>query len=145
MDIYVKSRGVSIDYHWQNVGKVEIEKKEPEIPQQILSLIDSDYPSLVLYRNNSQLILLITAFATEKRTDNRMRKIRNSIVWIGDDDDSKIEKILRSLVIRYCDEVNSLVSPMDEAVTNAKDGFSVDYSKLPSLEPDKTLGNKSPD
>lgn len=144
MDIYIKSSGVSSDYYWQKAEKASIIKKEPEIPQEILSLIDSDYPSLVLFRQNSKLLLLVTAFDTKKRTDNRMRKIRNSIVWIGDDD-SKTEKILRSLVIRYCNEVNSLASSMDEAVTNAKDGFSVDYSKLPSLEPDKNLGNKLPD
>jgi len=144
MDIYIKSSGVSSDYYWQKIEKASIIKKEPEIPQKILSLIDSDYPSLVLFRHNSQLLLLVTALDTEKRTDNRMRKIRNSIVWIGDNN-TETEKILRSLVIKYCKNIDSLALPMDEAVANAKDGFSVDYSKLPSLELEKNLGSSSPD
>ncbi len=144
MDIYVKSRGVSFDYYWQKVEQAKLKKQEPNLPEGILKLIDSEYLSLVLFRSEKKLILLITSLDTQSRTDSRMRKIRNSIVWIGDDN-HETEAILRSLVVYYCKNVDNLVLQIDRAVASTKDGFSVDYSELPSLEIDKQLSNKLPD
>lgn len=63
----------------------------------MLEMVDSDDFSVVICRSNGQLSLLVTALESLHRIDNRTRRIRNSVLWVGDNSD---EATLRSLSIQ---------------------------------------------
>ncbi|MBD0264905.1 MAG: hypothetical protein ICV78_19925 [Tolypothrix sp. Co-bin9] len=78
MDIYIQSCGVSQDYRWLKIIEKDqrLEKpfrKDPPIPDQVKSLIDTDAHSIVLSRFNNKLILLVTGLGTSQRADDRDR------------------------------------------------------------------------
>jgi len=150
MKNYVKSRGISKGHSWLDQNQKEI--SNPPILNSVIQMVDSDDFSLVLYRANGQLSLLVTGLKTKNRTDNRTRRIRNSLLWVGDNSD---EAILRSLSIQALN--GDLEAKIDQAVfsENNTQGFKVDFEKLkpekldlPSVEnnpPDssKKVGNLS--
>ncbi|MGL4500919.1 MAG: hypothetical protein ACRCU2_17750, partial [Planktothrix sp.] len=91
--------------------------------------------SLVLYRLEGQLSLLITGLETKDRTDNRTRKIRNSVLWVGDDSIEKEEEILRNIAIKALE--GELEAKVDLAITeNKEQGFNVNFDGLKNLKPD---------
>ncbi|MEA5537840.1 hypothetical protein VB834_02220 [Limnoraphis robusta Tam1] len=122
MNIYVKSRGVSKGYSWLDENQNEI-SNPPNLESKI-QLVDSDYFSVILYREG-QLSLLVTGLESSQRTDNRTRKIRNSVLWVGEK-----EATLRAIAIQALE--GKLAGNIDEAVTseNNPQGFKVDFSKL---------------
>lgn len=125
MKNYVKSRGISKGHSWLDQNQKEI--SNPPILNSVIQMVDSDDFSLVLYRANGQLSLLVTGLKTKNRTDNRTRRIRNSLLWVGDNSD---EAILRSLSIQALN--GDLEAKIDQAVfsENNTQGFKVDFEKL---------------
>jgi hypothetical protein len=93
MKIYVKSRGVSQDYCWLDAKtNTELEDKPPELPK---FKVDVDDFALILQRQGTQLALFVTGLTSSKRVDYQNRKIRNSVLWVTDD-----ESFMRDLVIQ---------------------------------------------
>ncbi|WP_414623781.1 hypothetical protein [Calothrix sp. CCY 0018] len=151
MTVYIQSRGIpqDKDYQWL---KVESEELVPEIPEALRSsfettngetitltnLIDSQKQSLVLARNKrGKLFLLITGLkAKEERIDFMERSIRNSIVWICDEN-SESEKLLRGLTIQALRDIGKFEHDIDEAISNDdKYGFKVSQQNIKNIEED---------
>jgi hypothetical protein len=136
MDIYVQSRGVSKDYCWLWLDKNKT--KSPELQDDfkpMFEMVDGDYFALVIYRTNRQLSLLVTGLKSPKRTDNRNRRIRNSVLWVGDDSNKEEEEILRKIAIKALE--GELEAKVDPAITENKDkGFEVNFDELKNLKLD---------
>jgi len=132
MKIYVKSRGGSQDYCWLDAETgIELDKP-PELPK---FKVDIDDFSLILQRQGTQLALLVTGLISSKRVDYQNRKIRNSVLWITDD-----ESCLRGLTIQALGEEDEplgeqLAAQLDEMIysTTTEPGFQVDFSKMKNL------------
>ncbi len=125
MNIYVKSRGVSKGYSWLDESQKEI--PDPRDLKEAIQIVDSDDFSIVLRRLGGQLFLLITGLESQNRTDNRTRKIRNSVLWVAD---GSQEGALRAIATQALG--GELAPKVDEAVssTNKDVGFQVDFEKL---------------
>ncbi|WP_159790448.1 hypothetical protein [Sodalinema gerasimenkoae] len=129
MKIYVKSRGVSQDYCWLDAEKgIEIDKP-PELPK---FKVDIDDFSLILQRQGNQLALLVTGLISSKRVDYQNRKIRNSVLWVADD-----ESCMRGLVIQALGKEGEplggqLAAQLDEMISSitTEPGFQVDFPKI---------------
>lgn len=146
MDIYIKSRGVKRehDYHWlkiTNQGQSS-EKQIPPIPD-FSHLIDADVESLSLVssRINGKLILLITGLKTIERKDISNTKIRNSVLWICENDDD--ESIIRTLIVQALrDDLNTTIDNVVKS--NPDKGFDIIASEYPKLIPPGITGKTPP-
>jgi hypothetical protein len=89
MKIYVQSRGFSQDYDYCWLPEV------PPILRQyrINDIIQSESPSVVLGRYDDRLLLLVTGLEASERVDFQGRKIRNSVAWIGEDNEANEQKL----------------------------------------------------
>ncbi len=143
MDVYVKTRGVSRGYSWVNQDETIV---NPPLFTEGVKIVDTDDFSLILYRMKGKLSLLITGLETKDRTDNRTRRIRNSVLWVGDDSNDE-EEILRKIAIKALNK--QLEEDVDEAVKsdNNDQGFKVDFNILKNLklDPLKPAENKLAD
>jgi len=144
MKNYVKSRGISKGHSWLDQNQKEI--SNPPILNSVIQMVDSDDFSLVLYRLEGQLSLLVTGLETKNRTDNRTRKIKNSVLWVGDNSD---EETLRAISIQALN--GKLSAKIDQAVfsKNNTQGFEVDFEELepkkldlPSVENNRADSSK---
>jgi len=124
--IYVQSRGISKDYSWLDQNQTRIFDL-PDNFKGMLKMVDGDYFSLVIYRAKGQLSLLVTALKSQNRIDNQTRKICNSLLWVGKDDD---EATLRKLAIQALN--GELAAKVDPAVVseNNTQGFTVNFDLL---------------
>lgn len=139
--IYVKSCGISKDYCWLQETKGEI--VDPPNLKSVIQMVDSDDFSLVIYRVNGQLSLLVTGLKTKNRTDNRTRRIRNTVLWVGKDSD---EATLRKLAIQALNgELAAKVDPAVVSENNAQ-GFTVNFDLLKPEKLDlQDVKNNPPD
>ncbi|USR91249.1 hypothetical protein NEA10_00455 [Phormidium yuhuli AB48] len=132
MKIYVKSRGTSQDYCWLDAEKgLEIDKP-PELPK---FKVDIDDFSLILQRQGNQLALLVTGLISSKRVDYQNRKIRNSVLWVADN-----ESCMRGLVIQALGKEGEplggqLAAQLDEMIssTATESGFQADFDRMKNL------------
>ena len=129
MQIYAKSRGVSKGYSWLELDKSQKEILDPPDLKEAIQIVDSDDFSIVLRRLGGKLSLLITGLESQNRTDNRTRKIRNSVLWVTDESQEE-EKKLRAIAIQALG--GELAPKVDGAVssTNNNVGFQVDFGEL---------------
>lgn len=142
MKLYVQSRGVSQDYHWVTNTENSQCREEPPIRHQVNDLIDPDAHSIVLEQFDDKLILLVTGLETSNRTDDRHRKIRNSIAWVGEKSDDEL--VLQALTVKALRD--ELRPKIDDAVTSGgKDGFEVKWSELENLTLQTIHGEKEPE
>lgn len=133
MKIYVKSRGASQDYCWLDAKtNTELEDKPPELPK---FKVDVDDFALILQRQGTQLALFVTGLISSKRVDYQNRKIRNSVLWVTDD-----ESCLRRLTIQALGEEEEplgeqLAAQLDEMIysTTTEPGFEVDVPEMENL------------
>jgi hypothetical protein len=129
MEYYIRSAGASPsqDYSWTKITRNEQKKQDPPLPPDIYKLIESEKFSAVLWRTEDDLLLLITGLQSS-RTDYQGRTIRNSILWVGDD-----EQRLRAIAIFALSEQNKLQSEIDKIVKssgNNEEGFIVTLSDI---------------
>lgn len=137
MKIYILSRGVSEkhDYCWQQIDEnSQQQAHEPILVKKFKHLLQTEAPSLLLARESTKLLLLVTGMRASERTDFMGRTIRNSVAWVGEDAD---EPILRAIAIRALqsflseDEDPSLKKEIDDAVQpHENEGFKVDFEAL---------------
>lgn len=138
MQIYVESRGFEQDddYSWVQVTENSQERPEkaelPPILRSAIQLIDSEDSSVVLYREDGKILLLITGIQSEGRVDFVDRQIRISVAWlVGDSQDN--ERLLRLLAANalVSETAKLLTAEIGEAVTlGGESGFIVDDLKL---------------
>ncbi|MGI0482965.1 hypothetical protein ACN4EE_19545 [Geminocystis sp. CENA526] len=129
--IFIETRNKSVDYDWFNGENSKLES--PNIPDLLEKLADTEFESLVLYRQSNELILAITALKSD-RIDNRTRPIRNSLIWIADnnDDDAKI----RAIIYEYLTAKDELEKEIAKAITETP-AIKIDYPKI------KAIGNQN--
>jgi hypothetical protein len=154
MEIYVLSSGVSEkqDYCWQQIDKSSQHRvDEPILVKKFKHLIQTEAPSLLLARESSTLLLLVTGMKASKRKDYRGRIIRNSVAWVGEDVD---EPVLRVIAVRALqsflskDEAPSLKKEIDYAVQpDEKEGFKVDFEAIQAhkIAESVSVGESAPD
>ncbi|MEC4814056.1 MAG: hypothetical protein SAK29_12400 [Scytonema sp. PMC 1069.18] len=141
MKIYVQSRGLSQDYDYCWL---------PEVPPilkkyRINDLIQSESPSLVLGRYENQLILLITGLEASERADVQRRKIRNSVAWVGEDNQENEEKLRAIAACALQDKLKeTLQDEIDQAVTfGGEFGFQVAFEDISQLSVAETITTRS--
>lgn len=144
MLIYVYSCGESQDeeYCWlkitQNSQTLEIPsiltepiQAEAGVQVRIYGLIQSESPSVVMAKNNGNLLLLVTGLYSSERRDLVGRKIRNSVAWLGGNSD---EPYLRGLAAKALGEQNWLKDKVDKAVTfGGEYGFQVAFEEISEI------------
>ncbi|MTF40581.1 hypothetical protein [Cyanobacterium aponinum] len=125
--IFVETRGISEVYNWFEA--LEVNKKQlPQLPELVKKLADTEFESLVLYRESRQLILAITALKSG-RIDNRTRPIRNSLIWIADNDE---EAKIRAIIYEYLTAKDGLEKDIADAITETPE-IKIDYQKIESI------------
>ncbi|NES04391.1 MAG: hypothetical protein F6K22_17070, partial [Okeania sp. SIO2F4] len=117
--IYVQSRGVSQDYDYQ-WKKISFDSNQediyyPPLVEEFQHLLDLNALSLLLVRSGDKLLLLVRDISSQGK-DYRDRTIRNSVAWIGEDQD---EQILRALAIRGLQSVLGQDTLFKEEINNA--------------------------
>ncbi|WP_324283079.1 hypothetical protein VKI21_05035 [Cyanobacterium aponinum UTEX 3222] len=125
--IFIETRGTSEVYNWFDA--LESNKKQlPQLPELVKKLADTEFESLVLYRESRQLILAITALKSG-RIDNRTRPIRNSLIWIVDNDE---EAKIRAIIYEYLTAKDGLEKDIADAITETPE-IKIDYQKIESI------------
>ena len=169
MEIYVQSRGDSEEYEYRWL-KITEQDQQLEVPSiltrsllterrtqvRVFDLIQSEAPSVVLARDNGELLLLVTGLEST-RQDFRNRKIRNSVAWVCQDSDDN-ERFLRAIASKAL--LDGLREKIDLAVKfGGEYGFQVSFEeisnvvsteeleKIHRIEPklDKKLGKNLPE
>lgn len=133
MDIYVQSSGREYGYYWLARGKTKSEAgKIYDFPIFKMSsvLINTHNFSVVLYRLQGELLLLVTGLRTQ-RQDRTNRYISNSLAWIGRDYDDEI-------IIREIAEMalNNNLKILDKAIVHSPNDtceFEVDWKVIEQL------------
>ncbi|MEH2256524.1 peptidoglycan-binding domain-containing protein [Nostoc sp.] len=132
MEIYVESRTEKRDYYW--IAKREGLSTVEEVPDLPIfktysrsSLIDTKEFSVVLFREQGQLLLLITGLLT-KRKDSQNRHISNSIAWIGTDVDEAILREIAALALN-----NNLQISQNVVVELSNSDFEVNWKVIEQL------------
>jgi hypothetical protein len=131
MKIYVQSRGLSQDYDYCWL---------PEVPPilkkyRINDLIQSESPSLVLGRYENKLILLVTGLEASERIDFQRRTIRNSVAWVGEDNQENEEK-LRAIAVYALRGL--LKADIDRAVKfGGEHGFEISFDAIRQIKVDE--------
>jgi len=139
MKIYVQSSGVSEkhDYSWQGIDENQKQiNEEPKLVTKFKSLIQVEAHSLLLARGeNREILLLVTGMQARERTDYRSRKIRNSVAWVGRQED---EPMLRAIAVRILQSFrgqDSLKEEIDRAVKpDTEEGFQVSFDIIEAKE-----------
>jgi len=131
MNIYVQSSGREHGYYWLAKGETRFEAgKIHNFPifQKASFLINTQDCSLVLYRLEGKLLLLLTGLRTQ-RQDRMHRYISNSIVWIGSNDDEIILREISALAL------NNNLKILNHAIVNSKDSreFEVNWTTIEAL------------
>ncbi|EAW37133.1 hypothetical protein [Lyngbya sp. PCC 8106] len=145
MTIYILSRGQKEDqdYSWFKIRKESLIRETPPIFKRVPveTVIDHQKPSMILARQDSEFLLLITGLkAREERTDFMGRSVRNSIAWVYSDSE-EYEKILRYLAIRALK--NELELELDQAINiGGEFGFQVDKDAIEQLAFPESLESK---
>ncbi|MBO3461014.1 hypothetical protein G7B40_040580 [Aetokthonos hydrillicola Thurmond2011] len=134
MKIYVQSSGREHGYYWLAKGETRFEAgKIHNFPifQKTRFLINPQDFSIVLYRLEGKLLLLLTGLRTE-RQDRMHRYISNSIAWIGSNDDEIIMREISALVLNNNLQIQKI---LNYAIVNSKDPreFEVHWTAIEGL------------
>lgn len=136
--LYVESCGFSqeYDYRWLQFREQTEERTDkenlPAILLDALNLVDSETFSVVLARQDRELLLLVTGLEPKKRLDFVDRQIRIAVAWVGEDE-ADSELALRNLAARALEPegLESLTTAISQAVTlGGEEGFQTDVAAL---------------
>jgi hypothetical protein len=132
--IFVETRGTSRGYEWFEAENSQV--KSPQIPDLVKQLADTEFESLVLYRESNKLILAITALKSS-RIDNRTRPIRNSLIWIANNNE---EVKIRGIIVEYLTDKNKFEQQIATAITETSE-IKIDNQKLEYIGNENKLKN----
>lgn len=139
--LYVESCGFSqeYDYRWLQFREQTRERTDkenlPAILLEALALVDSESFSVVLARQDGELLLLVTGLEPKGRLDFVDRQIRIAVAWVVEDE-ADSERALRNLAAIALDpeELASLTIAISQAVTlGGEEGFETDVAALFAL------------
>lgn len=139
--LYVESCGFSqeYDYRWLQFREQTEERTDkeslPAILIDALNLVDSETFSVVLARQDGELLLLVTGLEPKKRLDFVDRQIRIAVAWVGEDE-ADSELALRNLAARALEPegLESLTTAISQAVTlGGEEGFQTNVAALFAL------------
>ncbi|MFP4693305.1 MAG: hypothetical protein ACLFM2_05510 [Halothece sp.] len=150
MKIYVQSRGKpqNKDYTWLKSEENHLYREIPPILKRIsiAKLIDSRKYSIVVARDDGELVLLVTGLSSQ-RNDFMNRQIRNSVAWVVDDNPEN-EKIIRSLAVCVLTDREKVENEVNEAVNeteaNSDYEFNVNSEKINQLSDIKVESYSNP-
>ena len=139
MRIYVQSRGKpqDKDYTWLKAEKNRLYREIPPILKRIsiAEFIDSRKYSIVVARNDTELVFLVTGLFSE-RNDFMNRQIRNSVACVVHDN-LENESIIRSLAVLALENKEKLEKEVNEAVYETEPDseyeFNFDVKKISQL------------
>jgi ribosome-binding factor A len=145
MQIFVQSRGISVDYGYNWVDKNQVIVAKPNILNNFIDLLQES-SSLLIARENQKLLLVVTGIPSARR-DYQNRIIFISVAWIVDDNDDKEAKI-RSLASKILSPVTGEIDPkqsIEDCVKDGgKNGFTVeDFESLINLLKDQENSSAS--
>ncbi|MFM6205955.1 hypothetical protein, partial [Planktothrix sp.] len=93
MEIFVQSRGISVDYGYNWVDENQVIVEKPNILNKFIDLLQESSSLLIARDNkNKQLLLVVTGIPSARR-DYQNRTIFISVAWILKDDDVNEAKI----------------------------------------------------
>ncbi|BAY26981.1 hypothetical protein NIES2100_68010 [Calothrix sp. NIES-2100] len=132
METYIQSRGLERDYYWvvkkENQPEEELPNSSPLI-KKATALIDDEVFSVVISRSSDNKLLLLVAGLQTKRQDIKTRIIRNSVAWIGKNEDEPILRKIAALALE-----NKLENKINEVIDNSPEGgFKVDWEAIKEL------------
>jgi len=140
MDIYVQSCGLAPehDYLWLKISKNDQSKHTKDSPSflkdkidtksgkkvNLTKLYESHDNSIILAKDGTKLLLLVTAFKAIQRSKDYGRRVRNSVALLGEYDQD--ERVLRIIAAKALEDWESLRKTIDEAVSFDNElGFEV--------------------
>ncbi|MFB2935287.1 hypothetical protein ACE1B6_08405 [Aerosakkonemataceae cyanobacterium BLCC-F154] len=163
LEIYVKSSALGkTGIHWRNVSKPEQEEIPSLLLQRIIPkktggkgtvnyLVYEAQPSIMLMRYDSQILLEITGIESPERSEKMGRKVLNSVVLVGDDDQGENEKLLRMLAANALRNILGKDLLLSEIVARAiefdgLEGFKVSLNEFEEfVENLGAAGSNQPD
>lgn len=145
MQIFVQSRGISVDYGYNWVDENDVIVEKPNILNNFIDLLQES-SSLLIARENPKLLLVVTGIPSARR-DYQNRIIFISVAWIVEDNPVKEAKIrnlaskilLSKIFLPDTDEIDpnqgieACVYDEKENSFQEKNGFTVDFKSLRSL------------
>jgi hypothetical protein len=136
MQIFVQSRGISVDYGYNWVDENQVIVEKPNILNNFIDLLQES-SSLLIARENPKLLLVVTGIPSSARRDYQNRTIFISVAWIVEDNHVYEAKI-RSLASKILSPVTGEIDPkksIEACVTaGGENGFKVvDFKSLRSL------------
>ncbi|MFM6192338.1 hypothetical protein [Planktothrix sp.] len=164
MEIFVQSRGISVDYGYNWVDENQVIVEKPNILNKFIDLLQESSSLLIARDNkNKQLLLVVTGIPSARR-DYQNRTIFISVAWILKDDDVNEAKIrnlaskilLSKIFLHDTDEIElkqsieASVNDEEENSFQEKNGFTVKFESLRCLleqekessSPSKSLDEK---
>ena len=127
MEIYIQSRGIDQDHGYNWINEEQKIVYNPEIIQKFKHLLQTEKESLLLARDQGNLLLLVTGIVSANRIDYQQRPIRVSVAWVCEDSE---ENILRHLAIQtlnsFIIKTDSFTQKMAEVVeSGGENGFKI--------------------
>jgi hypothetical protein len=134
MEIFVQSRGISVDYgyNWVNENKVIVEK--PNILNSFIDLLQES-SSLLIARENPKLLLVVTGIPSARR-DYQNRTIFISVAWIVEDNhvyEAKIRNLASKILLPVTGEIDPKQTIENSVTAGEENGFDVKFESLRSL------------
>ena len=135
MQIFVQSRGISVDYGYNWVDENDVIVEKPNILNNFIDLLQES-SSLLIARENPKLLLVVTGIPSARR-DYQNRTIFISVAWIVKDDHVN-EALIRNLASKILSPVTGEIDPKKSIENCVKaggeNGFKVvDFESLRSL------------
>lgn len=135
MEIFVQSRGISVDYGYNWVDENDVIVEKPNILNHFIDLLQES-SSLLIARENPKLLLVVTGIPSARR-DYQNRTIFISVAWIVKDDHVN-EALIRNLASKILSPVTGEIDPKKSIENCVKaggeNGFKVvDFESLRSL------------
>lgn len=130
MRIYLNTRGFENDYQWFNIGEdntLTTTKNYWEMAELVNLPITDDFSIVMGKMANGELYLLITDIDSG-RVDNREREIKNSLLFISED-----EIILRKMITLALFDYDEFWSAINSTIiefVEGEFGISVEYSQM---------------
>jgi hypothetical protein len=151
MEIFVQSRGISVDYGYNWVDENDVIVEKPNILNNFIDLLQES-SSLLIARENPKLLLVVTGIPSARR-DYQNRIIFISVAWILEDDKDHVNEanirnlaskiLLSKIFLRDPDEIKlkqsieRCVYDEEENSFQEKNGFTVNFESLRCLLEDQ--------
>lgn len=149
MQIFVQSRGISVDYGYNWVDENDVIVEKPNILNNFIDLLQES-SSLLIARENPKLLLVVTGIPSARR-DYQNRTIFISVAWIVEDNhvyEAKIRNLASKILLPVTGEIDPKQTIENSVTAGEENGFDVKFESLRSLlekEPENCSPSKLSD